>query len=146
MKILVINGPNMNMLGLREPEIYGNRTYSDLKDYISRTCEKLGIECSFFQSNHEGAIIDAIQESYGTADGIVINPAGYTHTSIAIMDALKSVPVPAIEVHLSDISSREEFRKTSYCALACRETVAGYGFESYSIAIEELKKIIEENC
>ena len=145
MKILVINGPNMNMLGIREPEVYGSRSYRELEDYIRGACSRLGIECDIMQSNHEGAIIDAIQEAYWTADGIVINPAGYTHTSIAIMDALKSVSIPAIEVHLSDIKGREEFRKISYTALACRETIAGCGFEGYSLAIEKLKNIIEEN-
>ena len=138
MKILVINGPNINLLGLREPEIYGKRSYSDLLKFIRDVCDGLGIEVECVQSNHEGAIVDAIQEAYGKFDGIVINPAAYTHTSIAILDALKAVGIPAIEVHLSNISEREEFRQMSYTAQACEKTFAGMGFEGYAEAINYL--------
>jgi len=114
MKLLIINGPNLNMLGLREPDIYGKRTYADLVEYIQGVCRQTGIEAEVFQSNHEGAIVDKIQSAYGTADGIVINPAAYTHTSVAILDALKAVNLPAVEVHISDVNSREAFRHVSY--------------------------------
>ena len=113
MKLLIINGPNLNMLGLREPDIYGKRTYADLVEYIMGVCRQMGIEAEVFQSNHEGAIVDKIQSAYGTADGIVINPAAYTHTSVAILDALKAVNLPAVEVHISDVNSREAFRHVS---------------------------------
>jgi 3-dehydroquinate dehydratase-2 len=132
MKILVINGPNLNLLGIREPEIYGNRTYADLVEL----CTALGAEC--VQSNHEGAIIDMIHGAMGVYDGIVINPAAYTHTSIAIADALKAVGIPAVEVHLSDISRREEFRRVSYTAAACVKTISGMGIEGYAEAIRYL--------
>lgn len=135
MKILVINGPNMNLLGLREPDIYGKGSYHELCDRIQREAERLGLEVSLFQSNHEGAIVDEIQAAYGVFDGIIINPAGYTHTSVAILDALKAVGIPTVEVHLSDISSREEFRRFSYISLAAKLTITGKGFEGYSEAL-----------
>lgn len=138
MKILVINGPNLNMLGIREPEIYGRRSYQDLEDYVNQTAAELGLEVELFQSNHEGAIVDKIQEAWGVMDGIVINPAAYTHTSVAILDALKAVGLPAVEVHLSDVSAREPFRRLSYAGMACERTYAGYGFEGYRLALEHL--------
>ena len=138
MKLLIINGPNLNMLGLREPDIYGKRTYADLVEYIQGVCRQTGIEAEVFQSNHEGAIVDKIQSAYGTADGIVINPAAYTHTSVAILDALKAVNLPAVEVHISDVNSREAFRHVSYAGMACIATYAGYGFEGYKMAIKRL--------
>ena len=138
MKLLIINGPNLNMLGLREPDIYGKRTYADLVEYIQGVCRQTGIEAEVFQSNHEGAIVDKIQSAYGTADGIVINPAAYTHTSVAILDALKAVNLPAVEVHISDVNSREAFRHVSYAGMACIATYAGYGSEGYKMAIERL--------
>lgn len=138
MKLLIINGPNLNMLGLREPDIYGKRTYADLVEYIMGVCRQMGIEAEVFQSNHEGAIVDKIQSVYGTTDGIVINPAAYTHTSVAILDALKAVSLPAVEVHISDVNSREAFRHVSYAGMACIATYAGYGFEGYKMAIERL--------
>ena len=138
MKILVINGPNINLLGLREPEIYGKHDYSDLLKFIRDVCDELSVEFECMQSNHEGAIVDAIQAAYGRFDGIVINPAAYTHTSIAILDALKAVGIPAIEVHLSNIREREAFRQTSYTAQACIKTFAGMGFEGYAAAIRYL--------
>ena len=140
MKILVINGPNMNMLGLREPEIYGNSTYLDLVKLIETFCTEKGIEVSFFQSNHEGYIIDEIQSAYNNFDGIVINPAAYTHTSIAIADAIKAVGIDSVEVHLSDISMREEYRKISYSSSACIKTIYGKGFNGYIEAVECLIK------
>ncbi len=141
MKILVINGPNLNMLGIREPEIYGRATYSDLVELISAEAERLGIDVSFFQSNHEGAIVDAIQGAYGTADGIVINPAAYTHTSVALLDAVKAVCIPTVEVHISDTDLRDEFRKISYIRQACVATVKGKGFDGYLEALRILKNL-----
>ena len=145
MKILVINGPNMNMLGIRQPEIYGHATYEDLKSMIAGEAERLGAEVSFFQSNHEGALVDEIQAAYGVFDGIVINPAAYTHTSVAILDALKAVALPAVEVHLSDVTKREEFRQISYARLACVKTYMGLGFEGYRQAILFLKEYLNKN-
>ena len=139
MTILVINGPNLNMLGIREPGIYGKSTYADLLEMIGTFCKKEGIECEFFQSNHEGAIVDKIQEAYGKFDGIVINPAAYTHTSVAILDALKCVSIPTVEVHISDISTREEFRHHSYISPACIKTIKGLGFDGYIEAIHSLR-------
>lgn len=139
MKILVINGPNMNMLGIREKEIYGNKTYDNLLGSIYNFCKDKGIEVSCFQSNHEGAIVDEIQKAYGIFDGIVINPAAYTHTSIAILDALKTVSIPTVEVHMSDISQREEFRKISYVSFVAIKTIKGKGFDGYLEAIEYLR-------
>ena len=142
MKILIINGPNLNMLGIREPEIYGKQDYHALEAYCREACRELGesvtggIDCEIYQSNHEGDLVDRIQQAYfdGT-DGIVINPAAYTHTSVAIMDALKAVSIPAVEVHLSNIDSREEFRHISYAGKACVRSFMGYGFEGYKKAI-----------
>ncbi len=136
MKILVINGPNLNMLGIREPDIYGKQSFRALEDYIRAEAAKFGHEVELFQSNHEGAIVDVIQGAYGNFDGIVINPAAYTHTSVAILDALKAVAIPTVEVHLSDIESREEFRKHSFVSLVAKKTYAGYGFEGYKMALE----------
>ena len=138
MKILVINGPNLNMLGIREPGIYGSQSYAALVAFVSDVCAHHGIEAEFFQSNHEGAIVDAIQAAYGVMDGIVINPAAYTHTSVAILDALKAVSIPAVEVHLSDVSAREPFRQVSYASMACEATFAGHGFDGYRMAVEYL--------
>jgi len=143
MKILVINGPNINMLGLREPEIYGNKTYPDLLDYIKSHCAKNEIEVEFFQSNHEGAIVDTIQNAYKKIDGIVINPAAYTHTSVAILDALKAVSIPTVEVHISKVDEREEFRKISYIRPYCKKTVSGLGFDSYIVAIDFLQEFLQ---
>ena len=137
MKLLFLNGPNLNMLGIREPDIYGKQTYADLERYIRDFCGELGVDCEILQSNHEGVLVDAIQSAYGQADGIVINPA-YTHTSVALLDALKAVDIPAVEVHLSDVSRREDFRQISYVRQACRATFAGYGFEGYRLAAERL--------
>ena len=138
MKFLIINGPNLNLLGLREPEIYGKQNYSALCKLISKSCEKLDVEYEIYQSNHEGAIVDKIQDAYNVFDGIVINPAAYTHTSVAILDALKAVAIPTVEVHISDINSRDEFRKHSFISLAAIETVMGLGFDGYRVAIEAL--------
>ena len=139
MKFLVINGPNLNMLGLREPSIYGDRSYKALVELIESVCRDEGIQVEVFQSNHEGAIVDKIQAAYGVFDGIVINPAAYTHTSVAILDALKAVSIPAVEVHISDVSTRESFRQVSYAGMACIKTYMGHGFEGYAMAIRYLK-------
>ena len=138
MKLLVINGPNLNMLGIREPGIYGKSSYTDLIKLISDHCAKKSVAVDFFQSNHEGAIVDTIQSAYGVYDGIVINPAAYTHTSVAILDAIKAVGIPTVEVHISDIHSREEFRKFSYVSLAAKKTIAGKGFDGYLEAVDTL--------
>ena len=143
MKFLVINGPNLNLLGLREPAIYGSQNYEALLAFIRSACDAEGVDVDFFQSNHEGAIVDAIQAAYGVYDGIVINPAAYTHTSVAILDALKAVNLPAVEVHLSDISQREEFRKISYAGMACQAAFAGLGFKGYEKAILYLKELLK---
>ncbi len=135
MKLLIINGPNLNLLGLREPDIYGKQDYAALLDFLQASAEEAGVEIDCFQSNHEGAIVDAIQAAYGVFDGIVINPAAYTHTSVAILDALKAVALPAVEVHLSDVSLREDFRQISYAGMACQKTFMGLGFEGYRQAI-----------
>ena len=142
MKILVINGPNINMLGIREPGIYGKQTFQDLLELLDATGKELNIEIEQFQSNHEGAIVDKIQAAYGCFDGIVINPAAYTHTSVAILDALKAVSIPAVEVHISDVDSREAFRQISYAGLACKKTIKGEGLEGYRQAIIYLKETI----
>ena len=139
MKFLVINGPNLNLLGLREPSIYGDRSYKALVELIESVCRDEGIQVEVFQSNHEGAIVDKIQAAYGVFDGIVINPAAYTHTSVAILDALKAVSIPAVEVHISDVSTRESFRQVSYAGMACIKTYMGHGFEGYAMAIRYLK-------
>ena len=138
MKLMVINGPNLNFLGIREPGIYGKNTFADLCALIEDTARKLDVEVEQFQSNHEGAIVDKIQEAYGKADGIVINPAAYTHTSVAILDALKAVSIPAVEVHISDVDAREPFRQISYTGLACVKTIKGHGFDGYREAMEYL--------
>lgn len=143
MKVLVINGPNLNMLGLREPDIYGDKNYNALVEYIEKESEKLNIKTKIFQSNHEGVIVDEIQNAYGKFDGIIINPAAYTHTSVAILDALKAVNIPAVEVHLSDVSSREDFRQISYVRSYCQTTFAGFGFEGYKKALIYLKEYVK---
>ena len=140
MKILVINGPNINMLGIREPDVYGSNTYADLLALLEATGKKLHIQVDHFQSNHEGAIVDTIQAAYGNYDGIVINPAAYTHTSVAILDALKAVSLPAVEVHISDVDSRESFRQISYAGMYCEKTIKGQGIDGYRQAIEYLSK------
>ena len=140
MKILVINGPNINMLGIREPDIYGSESFSSLLAFLEQTAKEEQIEIEQYQSNHEGCLVDKIQEAYGKFDGIVINPAAYTHTSIAILDALKAVGIPAVEVHISDISQRESFRQVSYPGLACCKTIAGRGIAGYREAILYLKE------
>lgn len=138
MKILVINGPNINMLGIREPGIYGKNTFADLLALLQETAQELGIHVEQYQSNHEGDIVDKIQWAYGNVDGIVINPAAYTHTSVAILDALKAVSLPAVEVHISDVDSRESFRQISYAGMACCKTIKGHGLEGYREAIRYL--------
>ena len=143
MKFLIINGPNLNLLGLREPDIYGKQDYGALCALVKETCHELNIEYEIFQSNHEGVIVDKIQDAYGSFDGIVINPAAYTHTSIAILDALKAVSIPTVEVHIFDINSREEFRKHSFVSLAAIKTIAGLGLEGYCIAIKELAEYLK---
>lgn len=140
MKILVLNGPNINMLGIREPEIYGKESYAELLALLERSTITFGVEVYHFQSNHEGILVDKIQESFGIYDGIVINPAAYTHTSIAILDALKAVGIPAVEVHISDVSSREDFRQVSYPGMYCEKTITGQGIRGYWLAIEYLKE------
>ncbi len=138
MKLLVINGPNLNMLGIREKNLYGARDFNALCDFIRKTAEDLNVEVELYQSNHEGDLVDCIQSAYQRIDGIVINPGAYTHTSVALLDALKAVSIPACEVHLTDVNAREEFRKTSYVRLACEKTFAGYGFDGYKMAMEYL--------
>jgi len=138
MRILVVNGPNLNLLGLREPEIYGSRTYADLLEMLGAEAELLGAEVSFVQSNHEGDLVDAIQSAYQTMDGIIINPGAYTHTSIALLDAIKAVGVPTVEVHISDPDTREEFRHVSFIRPACVSTIKGHGLEGYLEALRFL--------
>ena len=140
MKLLVVNGPNLNMLGIREKHLYGAETYEDLQLYILKKARELGVEVDIFQSNSEGALVDRIQEAYGEADGIIINPAAYTHTSVAILDALKAVNLPAAEVHLTDISKREPFLQLSYAGMACQAHFIGLGFEGYGKALEWMKE------
>ncbi len=142
MKVLVINGPNINMLGIREPGIYGKNTYADLLKLLDDTAAETGIELTHYQSNHEGDIVDRIQWAYGKIDGIVINPAAYTHTSVAILDALKAVSIPAVEVHISDVDSREPFRQISYAGLACCKTIKGHGLQGYREAILYLDSLL----
>ena len=142
MKFLVINGPNINMLGIREPGIYGSESYEQLVEFIKKSCDELGVECECRQSNHEGDIVDMIQSAYGVFDGIVINPAAYTHTSVAILDALKAVNIPTAEVHISDISQRDEFRQFSYVSLVAQKTICGLGFEGYRQAVIFLKEYL----
>lgn len=141
MKLLVINGPNLNMLGIREPAIYGSGTYTELLDMIRAHAERRGAEVSFFQSNHEGALVDAIQQAYfNGVEGIILNPAAYTHTSVALLDALKAVAIPTVEVHISDVAAREDFRQISYVRPACIATVTGRGFAGYLDAVDILLK------
>ena len=142
MKILVLNGPNINMLGIREPGIYGKTSFADLLQLLDETAARLNIEVEQYQSNHEGCLVDKIQEAYGNIDGIVINPAAYTHTSVAILDALKSVSIPAVEVHISDVDSREAFRQISYAGLACCKTIKGHGLQGYVEAMEYLNQLL----
>ena len=144
MKILVINGANMNMLGRREPDIYGKEDYAALCARIYEHAQSRGVAVECFQSNHEGSIVDKIQEAYGKADGIVINPAAYTHTSVAILDALKAVAIPAVEVHISAVETREDFRQVSYARLACFATITGEGLQGYAHALELLKEHLEK--
>ena len=139
-KLLILNGPNINLLGLREPEIYGNRDFAALLAFILQKCESVGVECECFQSNHEGDLVDRIQQAYGRFDGIVFNPAAYTHTSVAIRDALLAVRIPTVEVHLSDTNSREPFRKVNFVRDVCAATFEGEGFESYAKAIDFFAK------
>lgn len=139
MKILVINGPNINMLGIREPGIYGNDSFSDLLALLNKTAREENLVIEQYQSNHEGDLVDKIQSAYGCTDGIVINPAGYTHTSVAILDALKAVKIPAVEVHISDVDARESFRQISYAGMACEKTIKGHGIAGYREAILYLK-------
>lgn len=143
-KILVINGPNLNMLGVREPDIYGSNTYEDLVRVITDGALGLGLDVEIFQSNHEGVLVEKIQSALGKFDGIVINPAAYTHTSVAILDALKAVALPTVEVHISKVNEREEFRRISYTSLACIKTIAGYGFDGYVMAMDELSRHLSE--
>lgn len=140
MKILVINGPNINMLGLRELDIYGRQTYADLEEKIYTHCKHKGVECEIYQSNHEGDLVDKIQWAFNKIDGIVINPGAYTHTSIALLDALKAVSLPAVEVHISKVEDREDFRQISYIRLACKKTITGHGLDGYTEAIDFLIK------
>ena len=142
MKLLIINGPNLNMLGLREPGIYGDRNYATLCALCEQWCAEAGLDCELFQSNHEGAIVDKIQEAYGQVDGIVINPAAYTHTSVAILDALKAVAIPTVEVHISKVSEREAFRQISYVSYYALRTIQGLGFDGYREAILELSRVL----
>ena len=142
MKLLVINGPNINMLGIREPGIYGKQTFAELLNLLEGWASEENIELEQFQSNHEGVLVDKIQAAYGVFDGIVINPAAYTHTSVAILDALKAVAIPAVEVHISDVDSREPFRQISYAGLACIKTIKGQGFDGYRQAILYLKEYL----
>ena len=144
MKLLILNGPNLNLLGLREPAIYGKGSYADLERFLRECAKETNAEIEIFQSNHEGVLVDKIQAAYGVFDGIVFNPAAYTHTSVALLDALKAVSIPTVEVHLSDPDTREEFRKTSYVRLACLKTVKGLGFESYRQAMQFLAEYLRE--
>ncbi len=138
MKILILNGPNINMLGIREPGIYGSESYAELLRLAEEKAEALGIELEVYQTNHEGALVDKIQEAYGNTDGIVFNPGAYTHTSIAILDALKAVSIPTVEVHISDVSKREDFRQVSYIRPVCQRTISGHGIRGYLEAMEIL--------
>lgn len=144
MKLLVVNGPNINMLGVREPEVYGDGTYIDLCNLVDNYCREKNIEVEFFQSNHEGEIVDTIQNAYGNFDGIIINPAAYTHTSIAILDALKAVCIPTVEVHISDVKKREDFRQVSYIREYCKKSIIGFGFKGYLMAVDYLVELIKK--
>jgi len=144
MKILVINGPNLNLLGLREPDIYGKGSYAELCAFLHGWADAMDVEIEIFQSNYEGAIVDKIQAAYDVFDGILINPAAYTHTSVAILDALKAVALPTVEVHISDVNAREEFRRHSYVSLYAMKTIAGHGFDGYRMGLEALSQTIEK--
>ena len=146
MKILVLNGPNINMLGIREPGVYGSQSYRELLRLLDEWAQELGVEMVHYQSNHEGCLVDKIQEAYGNFDGIVINPAAYTHTSIAILDALKAVAIPAVEVHISDVSKREDFRQISYAGRACVKTIMGQGLDGYRQAMVFLVEMQNAEC
>lgn len=145
MKFLIINGPNINMIGIREPNIYGKEDYQALLALCQKTCDELNVDVQFFQSNHEGALVDCIQEAYQKVDGIIMNPAAYTHTSIAILDALKAVSIPCVEVHLSNIENREAFRQISYPGMACFKTITGHGIQGYVLAIQSLIEKVRGN-
>lgn len=140
MKLLILNGPNINMLGIREPEIYGRQSYAALLDFVQTVCREEGVACECYQSNHEGDLVDKIQQAYGVVDGIVFNPAAYTHTSVAIHDALLAVGIPTVEVHLTNTESREDYRKVNYITPCCVKTYQGFGFEGYAMAIRFLCK------
>ena len=142
MNILVINGPNLNLLGIREPDVYGKATYEDLCVLIRNHAEKIGVDVEIYQSNHEGDLVDKIQSAYGRVNGIVLNPAAYTHTSVSLLDALKAVGIPAVEVHISDVSKREDFRQISYVRLYCEKTIAGHGFDGYLEAMDYLVEAV----
>ena len=144
MQLLILNGPNLNLLGLREPAIYGTQNYAALEAFCKATCQEAGFGCKVFQSNHEGTLVDEIQAAYGVYDGIVINPAAYTHTSVAILDALKAVAIPAVEVHISDVDSREPFRQVSYAGMACVKTYKGLGFQGYVEAVKFLREYLNK--
>ena len=146
MKILVLNGPNINMLGIREPGVYGSQSYGELLRLLDVWAKELGVEMEHYQSNHEGCLVDKIQGAYGKFDGIVINPAAYTHTSIAILDALKAVAIPAVEVHISDVKAREDFRQISYAGKACIKTIMGQGLDGYRQAMVYLKEVLSSEC
>ena len=146
MKILVLNGPNINMLGIREPGVYGSQSYAELLRLLEVWAAELGVEMEHYQSNHEGALVDKIQAAYGHFDGIVINPAAYTHTSIAILDALKAVAIPAVEVHISDVKAREDFRQISYAGKACIKTIMGQGLDGYRQAMIFLTEVLSSEC
>ena len=146
MKILVLNGPNINMLGIREPGIYGSQSYAELLRLLTVWADDLGVEMTHYQSNHEGCLVDKIQEAWGKFDGIVITPAAYTHTSIAILDALKAVGIPAVEVHISDVSQREDFRQVSYAGKACIKTIMGQGLDGYRQAMVFLREVLSAGC
>ena len=146
MKLLVLNGPNINMLGIREPGVYGSQSYAELLRLLEVWANELGVEMEHYQSNHEGCLVDKIQAAYGNFDGIVINPAAYTHTSIAILDALKAVALPAVEVHISDVKSREDFRQISYAGKACIKTIMGQGLDGYRQAMAYLVQVLSSEC
>ena len=146
MKLLVLNGPNINMLGIREPGVYGKQSYGELLRLLDVWASELGVEMEHFQSNHEGCLVDKIQAAYGNFDGIVINPAAYTHTSIAILDALKAVALPAVEVHISDVKAREDFRQISYAGKACIKTIMGQGLDGYRQAMAYLVQVLSSEC
>ena len=146
MKILVLNGPNINMLGIREPGVYGSQSYAELLRLLQVWADELGVQMEHYQSNHEGCLVDKIQEAYGKFDGIVINPAAYTHTSVAILDALKAVAIPAVEVHISDVKQREDFRQISYAGKACVKTIMGQGLDGYRQAMVFLTEMQNAKC